>query len=306
VDLDAIVRRLRAAGCVFAEDEARLLTDEAVGPAELEAFVARRVAGEPLEYIVGWAEFAGLRVSVAPGVFVPRLRTTALVHEALRVLARASASSGAAGAAVLDLCCGAGAIGAAILASRPDVAVYACDIDAVATQCARRTLDAVVGKYTHDTPPGSAHGTLRESAYGTSAATVPGPAGDTRGFARTTPPQVFTGDLYSPLPMDLRGRVDLIVANAPYVPTDEIRFMPPEARDHERAAALDGGADGLELQRRVVDGAREWLAPGGHVLIETGRGQASGTAGILEAAGFSAAIVLDDEVDGTVAVGSLR
>lgn len=267
-DLDAIIRRLRTAGCVFAEDEARLLLGEATDPAELEAFVARRVAGEPLEYIVGWAEFAGLRVSVAPGVFVPRLRTTALVHEALRVARRASAGSRATDAlVVLDLCCGAGAIGAAILAARPDSVVYACDIDPVATECARRTLDAV---------------------------------------AAPTAPRVFTGDLYSPLPATLRGRVELIVANAPYVPTDEIRFMPPEARDHERPEALDGGGDGLTLQRRAVDGAREWLAAGGHVLIETSRGQASRTAGILEAAGFSAAIVLDDDVDGTVAVGSLR
>ena len=72
---DAIVRRLRAAGCVFAEDEARLLISTARTPAELETLINRRIAGEPLEYILGWAEFCGLRIAVDAGVFVPRRRT---------------------------------------------------------------------------------------------------------------------------------------------------------------------------------------------------------------------------------------
>jgi release factor glutamine methyltransferase len=67
-----IVSRLRAAGCVFAEDEARLLMSTARTPAELDAMVGQRVAGMPLEHVLGWAEFCGLRITVAPGVFVPR------------------------------------------------------------------------------------------------------------------------------------------------------------------------------------------------------------------------------------------
>ena len=66
-----IVARLRAAGCVFAEDEARLLAAAAATPDHLEAMVDRRVAGLPLEQILGWAEFCGLRIAVDPGVFVP-------------------------------------------------------------------------------------------------------------------------------------------------------------------------------------------------------------------------------------------
>lgn len=271
-DLDTVIRRLRAAGCVFAEDEAQLIVAEAADPEQRETFVARRVAGEPLEYILGWAEFCGLRISVAPGVFVPRQRTSLLVREALRVAPRQPV--------VLDLCCGAGTIGAAVLAARPDAAVHACDIDPAATACARRSLDAVV------------RGGL---------GAVNGAPEQVR-----TAPRVYTGDLYKPLPASLLGAVDVIVANAPYVPTDEIRLMPPEAREYEAPAALDGGEDGLELQRRVVQGAREWLSSGGHVLIETSRRQASATAGLLEAAGFSASIVRDDEVAGTVAVAALR
>ncbi|MGN6126967.1 MAG: methyltransferase, partial [Humibacter sp.] len=178
---------------------------------------------------------------------------------------------------VLDLCCGAGAIGAAILDARPDAAVYAADIDPAATECARRTLARVV-----TAPLVEEH---REAAR------------------LETRPQVFTGDLYEPLPASLRGTVDVLAVNAPYVPTDEIAFMPSEARDHEARAALDGGTDGLALHRRIAEGAGEWLLPGGHLIIETSERQSSVTAGILEAVGMSVSIVHDDEVDGTVVVG---
>src|SRR4051812_34349936 len=77
---DTVVRRLRAAGCVFAEDEARLLLAAAGTPAQLAELVGRRVAGEPLEHLLGWAEFCGLRIAVGPGVFVPRRRTELLVR----------------------------------------------------------------------------------------------------------------------------------------------------------------------------------------------------------------------------------
>ena len=74
-----LVSRLRAAGCVFAEEEAALLAEAAGGAAELEALVVRREAGEPVEQLAGWVEFCGLRLVVAPGVFVPRQRTALLV-----------------------------------------------------------------------------------------------------------------------------------------------------------------------------------------------------------------------------------
>ena len=92
------------------------------------------------------------------------------------------------------------------------------------------------------------------------------------------PRRVFEGDLYDALPTELRGRVDVLVANAPYVPTDAIATMPPEARDHEPRVALDGGGDGLDVQRRIIaEAPRRGCAPGGHLLIETGRSQAAGT-----------------------------
>ena len=114
---------------------------------------------------------------------------------------------------------------------------------------------------------------------------------------------VTEGDLFAALPEALRGRIDVLAVNAPYVPTDAIATMPPEARDHEARMALDGGADGLDLHRRIAAAAPAWLAPGGAVLIETGRTQAAWTAVLLSSAGFAVEVDSDDEVDGTVAIG---
>src|SRR5437899_444694 len=217
--VDRTVDRLRAAGCVFAEEEARLLHDHAQTAADPESMVDRRVAGEPLEQILGWALFRGLRIAVEPGVFVPRRRSEFLVDRAVRLL------SPGAGAVVVDLCCGSGAIGAAIADAIDSLDLYAVDVDPAAVRCARRNL------------PPTAH--------------------------------VYQGDLYRPLPAELRGRVAVLAANVPYVPSDEIATMPPEARDHEPRAALDGGADGLDILRRVAADAAAWLRPAGHLLIES-------------------------------------
>lgn len=251
----AIVDRLRAAGCVFAEDEARLLVGSDAMPAALETMVRRRVEGEPLETILGWAQFCGLRVAVAPGVFVPRRRTELLARQATR-LARA-------GSVVLDLCCGSGAVAVAVADSVPGIRLFAADIEPAAVACARGNVEPLGGR-------------------------------------------VFAGDLYQALPDALLGRVDILTANAPYVPTDEIGSMPPEARLHEPRVSLDGGGDGLDVQRRVVEGAGRWLSATGHVLIETSRRQAPQTAGLVRDAGFRARVVTDDDIGGTVVIGSRR
>src|SRR5262245_14046456 len=192
--------------------------------------VAARVAGQPLEHIVGWADFCGLRIAVDPGVFVPRRRTEFLVRRAVALLRHRC--DGGPLPVLVDLCCGSGAVGAAVAAAvSGQVEVHAADIDPAAARCARRNLDPVGGA-------------------------------------------VYEGDLFDPLPASLRGRVDVLVANVPYVPSDEIALMAPEARLHEPRVALDGGADGLDVARRVLARAADWLIPGGHVLFETGAHQA--------------------------------
>ena len=243
-----LVAALRAAGCVFAEEEARLLLDEASSPAELMAWAARRMAGEPLEYVVGWAAFAGVRVAIEPGVFVPRHRSELVLAVALREPA----------AVVVDLCCGSAAFGAALARHWPAAEVHAADSDPAAVACARRNLP---------------------------------------------PERVHQGDLYAALPAELKGRLDLVVANAPYVPTDAIATMPRDARDHEHRVALDGGADGLDVLRRVVADAPAWLRPGGRLVVETGRDQAERLAALVVTAGLEASIETDEEIGGTVVLG---
>lgn len=242
-----LIERLRAAGCVFAEDEARLLRAAAGTPAELEAMVLRRLSGEPLEYVVGWAEFCGLRIVVRPGVFVPRRRTEFLVAEAAALNPQVA----------VDLCCGSGAIGAALAARIDGVELHAADVDPRAVDCARRNVA-----------------------------------------------RVYQGDLFEPLPAGLRGRVDVVLANVPYVPSAEIARMPAEAREHEPRVALDGGVDGLDVLRRVATQAPEWLAPGGSMLSEIGEPQAPAALSALTACGLAARVATDGEA--TVVIGTTR
>jgi release factor glutamine methyltransferase len=251
---DDIVGRLRAAGCVFAEDEAALLISAASSQAELGTMVGRRAEGLPLEQVIGWAEFCGLRITMMPGVFVPRRRSEFLVGEAIAAAPQPAA-------VVLDLCCGSGAIGIAVAAGLNAAELHAVDIEPAAVQCALANA---------------------------------GPAGG----------HVYQGDLYQPLPARLRGAVDVIVANAPYVPSGQIGLLPAEARLHEPLVTLDGGADGVDIQRRIAALAPDWLASAGRLLIETSEQQAPLTAAAMTAAGLEPQVVSSADLDATVVIGS--
>jgi release factor glutamine methyltransferase len=273
--VDELVARLRAAGCVFAEDEARILTEAADGDAaRLEELVTARVGGLPLEHLVGWAELDGRRWLVAPGVFVPRQRSELLVREAS---ARAAAGADSSTVLLVDLCCGCGALGGAVaarlLATGRDVELHAADVDPAAVTCAHDNLKAL--------------------------------AEDGGPVAGRLTAHTYTGDLAEPLPAEVWGRVDVLVANAPYVPTAAISMMPPEARDHEPHAALDGGDDGLAILRRVIDLAPKLLRPGGHLLVETGEGQVSAAVGHMEAAGLTPTVLSDDDLGATALAATL-
>jgi release factor glutamine methyltransferase len=176
-------------------------------------------------------------------------------------LVKQAAARGHPGAVVVDLCCGSGAVGAALLAVLGKAEVYAADIDPAAVACARQNLSAA---------------------------------------------EVFEGDLFDPLPDELRGRVDILAANVPYVPSEEVRLLPAEAREYEPLVALDGGGDGLDVLRRVAAAAPQWLAPGGHLLVETSERQVPTAVAILEGAGMTPEVARSEEVGATVVIGRQR
>lgn len=255
----AVVRRLRNAGCVFAEEEATLIRGAARTPDELEDMVRRRVEGLPLEQVVGWAEFRGLRIYVEPGVFVPRRRSEFLVETAIGL-------ETARRPVIVDVCCGTGALGLAVAAGLKDggragAELHAAEIDPAAVACARRNVEQAGG-------------------------------------------HVYEGDLFAPLPETLKGRVTTLLCNAPYVPTGEIPFLPAEAREYEHHVALDGGDDGLGVLRRAAAGAPDWLAPGGHLLVETSERQAGAMAAIMDGAGLRSRALADDDYGSTVVTGA--
>lgn len=217
-----LVARLAAAGCIAAAEEAAMVTEAAAGdPAQLEAMVRRREVGEPVEWIVGWAPFCGLRVGVAAGVYVPRAQTEVLARAAVAAL-----PAGGGGGVAVDLATGSGAV--ALVLGAAGAEVVATELDPIACDCAR------------------ANGVT-----------------------------VFAGDLDEGLPAELEGRVDVLTANVPYVPSGALALLPRDVREHEPVLALDGGADGLDLVRRVLALAPRWLRPGtGTVLVEIGPDQA--------------------------------
>ncbi|WP_248960047.1 putative protein N(5)-glutamine methyltransferase, partial [Sphaerisporangium perillae] len=162
---------------------------------------------------------------------------------------------------VVDLCCGSGALGAALVAALDGAELHAADIDPAAVECARRNVAAVGG-------------------------------------------HVYEGDLYEPLPIMLRGRVDVLLANVPYVPSEEIALLPAEARLHEARVALDGGADGLDVLRRVTTDAARWLAPGGHLLFETSERQVPHAVEIVTRDGLIPHVATSEEMYATVIIAT--
>ncbi|WP_211227724.1 putative protein N(5)-glutamine methyltransferase [Shimazuella kribbensis] len=250
-----IVEKLRDAGCVFAEEEADILLSTAKNNVHLITMVDQRVSGMPLEYVVGWAEFCGLKIQIDKGVFVPRKRTEFLVQKAITLVRS--------GATVVDLCCGSGALGVAVCSTLESFQLYAADIDRNAIICARRNVQPLGG-------------------------------------------QVYEGDLYHALPEYLFGQVDLLIVNAPYVPTNEIDLLPSEARIHEAQVALDGGLDGLDIHRRVARDASHWLDSGGHLIMETSEQQAPHAREIFYQNGLSAQVIQSEEFEANVVIGKKK
>jgi release factor glutamine methyltransferase len=215
-----VVRTLAEGGCVAPDAEAEALlraSSEGVGP--IEELIARRLRGEPLAWITGWARFCGIRIRVDPGVFVPRPHTETLARRAVSLLPT--------GGIAVDLCTGSGAVAAVLGSGRPRVTLVATDVDPRAVACAcRNGVRALVGQ------------------------------------------------LDEPLPLSIRGRVDVMTGVVPYVPTEELHLLPRDVLDNEPRRALDGGPRGTTVLVQAAEAATRWLRPGGSVLLEIGGNQA--------------------------------
>lgn len=267
-------RTLAAAGVASSEVDARLLAAHVLGsdrgepPAaddprltELDRLVGRRAERMPLQLLTGSTGFRRLDLECRPGVFVPRPETEVVagiaIDHARRVIERAPV--------VVDLCTGCGAIALSVVAEVAGAKVVAADADSAAVALARDNLDRLV--------TGRAGMTVAADAV------------------RCT---VVAGDLFAPVDAALRGCVDVVAANPPYLPTSDLATLPPEVASHDPRTALIGGADGHEVVERILTSAPDWLAPDGAVVIEIDARSGAHAIASAERLGYRTVVVEPD------------
>ncbi len=274
-------RRLSDAGIVPADAEARFIVERASGydadewleiadvqpPARaaqrLDDMIVRRIAGEPLQYVLGTWAFRGIDVWVDRRVLIPRPETEIVVEYALeegerlglrRSRRRLAIVHDEPTAYVADLGTGCGAIALALEAELPDVEVWATDISDDALAVARANVAGAAATRIRLPPRGS--------------------------------------PWFSALPPDLAGRLHLVVSNPPYVAQGEL--LPREVADYEPAEALRAGPTGTEALETILHEAREWLAPSGTLVLELAPHQAEEMDARACALGYAEVFVRDD------------
>jgi release factor glutamine methyltransferase len=216
--------------------------DEA-GLAALDRLVARRRAGEPLQYIEGTCEFGPLTLRCDPRALIPRPETEQLWELVVGAV-------GEPPHVVVDLGTGSGNLALACKYAWPEAEVYATELSADALALAAENVVLT-------------------------------------GLDVT----LLCGDLLAPLPDRLRGAVDLIVSNPPYLAAGELAEVPAEVRDYEPAAALVAGESGLEVLVRIAANVPRWLKPGGMVACEVSEFHGEAVAALF--AGFGGEVVSD-------------
>jgi release factor glutamine methyltransferase len=235
-------------------------TATAAGRARLAAMVERRLAGEPLQYVLGRWSFRGLNLLVDRRVLIPRPETEVVAEVAIaegRGLHLPHPRRASGPFVAVDLGTGSGALALALAAELPEAEVWATDRSAAALCVARANLAAV------------------------------GPSAGSRvHFAE--------GMWYEALPSGLRGRLRVIVSNPPYVTEAEFAGLPAEVRDYEPIAALVAGPTGRESLEYLVAGGLDWLEPGGALVLELAPDQAAPMRAAAEAAGYAAVDVYRD------------
>lgn len=235
----------------------------------LRGYVARRAAGEPLQLISGTAPFRYLTLKVAPGVLIPRPETEVLVSEALAELhlpriadhvqvgeeGEEIISAQLPSLRVLDVCTGSGCIACAIASEYPAAKVLALDIADEALTLAQENVDAL---------------NLNERV------------------------EVRRSDLLQSLNEEEQGMFDLLISNPPYIPTTVLQGLGREVTDFEPRLALDGGEDGLDLVRILLQQAPNALKPQGVLALELFEGHLDKAATLAKAAGFEEVRIAND------------
>jgi release factor glutamine methyltransferase len=222
----------------------------------LERMVERRVAGEPLQYVLGSWGFRRLDLSIDRRVLIPRPETEQVVEHAIAELTRLRLATGKP-PRVVDLGTGSGAIALSIAVEVAGAEVWASDASDDALVVARANLAGVGGM-------------------------------------AATRVRMVSGRWYDALPPELVGRVDLIVSNPPYLAESELLDVDPSVSRWEPVEALVAGPTGMEAIEAVVDGAQRWLRRPGSVVVELAPPQAGPAVALALAAGFTRAVVRPD------------
>ena len=234
--------------------------DRPLAPEELDrmhAGIERRAAGEPLQYVTGEMPFRHIVLRCEKGVLIPRPETEVLVDAALEGVDAAAHAAGGP-TRVLEIGAGTGCISLSVASERPGTRVVATDLSPVAVDLATRNREAL-------------------------------------GLADAV--DIIHTDLAADVDPALMGTFSVLVSNPPYIPTAVLaNEVPAEVRDNEPELALDGGADGLDVFRRILELAPRALCPGGIMALELFEGHLDKAAELTRAAGGWASVEVREDL----------
>ena len=257
----------------------QVLTDAQL--AVLREGIKRRVTREPLQYILGKAPFRKIELAVQMGVLIPRPETEMLVDIVIGELRDKGILETA---HILDLCTGSGNIALSLLQECQGVQIVATDNDPSAVQLACKNAELL----------GFGDNGGNDSSVGNESGDENGDNGACNMAGRRL--RIIQDDLASTLidDLEIRGSFDVVVSNPPYVPTTELEKLPEEVANYEPRGALDGGADGLEVFRRIVGQARMLLRPNGLLACELFETTLDEAAEFCRIGGFSEVLIHND------------
>ena len=224
---------------------------------KIDEIAGRRIKREPLQYILGYVEFYGLKIKVGEGVLIPRPETELLVEEVVKAAESREQRAESTDWKMLDFCTGSGCLALALAKNFPDAKIYGTDISAKAIKYAKENAEL-------------------------------------NGIGNAV---FLKGSLYEPLKQLISNmplKFDVIVSNPPYIKSNDIANLQPEIKNWEPKNALDGGEDGLRYYREIFSDARRYLMPGGVIFIEIGEGQAEDVSGIARSNHFKNISVIKD------------